>query len=332
MKISNYKNLICELPYQNQGFDIYKKNWRVTSQQQTIDKIFNGSDKITLNRFDIENSKDNLSDFILKTLMWGYPTKGRGKNIDTLLSKNSFKKLISTLSDYLDSEISIERIKSDIKNIDGLGLSTMSKFTNFLNTTINGNKAVILDEQIINAIKRGVFEEFNCLENLKYENAINKYDEYLSVVNTISEEINSEPDHIEIFLFLFGRSLTEIKIQEVAKKDFAFLDDFLESETTGNNIEYLDLFEYVVKNKTFKMELTEFLVIENGFREIWNTEVGEIVGDGQIKNYVYKYIEKKLENKTILEAMPQKDVDECVDLILEYMASIGQFYSDFSKS
>lgn len=112
------------------------------------------------------------------------------------------------------------------------------------------------------------------------------------------------------------------------KKKTAYLDDFLDNEP----IEYLDLFEYVVKNKTFKMELTEFLVIENGFREIWNARLGEIIGDGQIKNYVYKYIEKKLENKTILEPVPQKDVDECVDLILEYMTSIGQFYSDFSKS
>lgn len=111
-------------------------------------------------------------------------------------------------------------------------------------------------------------------------------------------------------------------------KYVAVLDDFHDQKP----IEYLDLFEYVVKSKTFKMELTEFLVVENGFREKWNSNSGELLGDGDIKNFVYRCIEKEIENKTISKHIPQKDVDECVDLILEYMTSIGQYYSDFSKN
>ncbi|MCG2420098.1 hypothetical protein K8089_13795 [Aequorivita sp. F47161] len=214
MKILDYGNLIRELPCQNQGFDIYRKNWFVESQEDNINEIFKNSDKdkkITINRFDIENSKNNLPIFIVKTLMWGYPTKGRGKNIDKLLSKESLTNLISKLQNYSDRDISIELLKSDIKEIDGLGLSTMTKFTNFLNTTINGNKAVILDLQIISAINRGVFEEFKNLERINYDNAIKYYPEYLSIIGTISKKINSTPDQIENFLFLFGRSLSEIK-------------------------------------------------------------------------------------------------------------------------
>lgn len=214
MKILDFRNLIRVLPCQNQGFDIYRKNWLVESQEDNINKIFKNSDKdkkITINRFDIENSKNNLPIFILKTLMWGYPTKGRGKNIDKLLSKESLTNLISKLQNYSDRDISIELLKSDIKEIDGLGLSTMTKFTNFLNTTINGNKAVMLDLQIISAINRGVFEEFKNLERINYDNAIKYYPEYLSIIGTISKKINSTPDQIENFLFLFGRSLSEIK-------------------------------------------------------------------------------------------------------------------------
>lgn len=211
MKIIDYKNLICEIPWQNQGFDIYKKNWFVDSQQQKINEIFGNSDKITINRFDIESSKNNPSEFILKTLMWGYPSKGRGRNIDKLLSKTSLEKLISKLKNYSNSEITIKQLKSDINDIDGLGLSTMTKFTNFLNTKINGNKAVILDLQIISAINRGIFKEFHSLKTINYDNAINNYDEYLTIIGAISKEINSEPDQIENFLFLFGRSLSEIK-------------------------------------------------------------------------------------------------------------------------
>lgn len=90
--------------------------------------------------------------------MWGYPTKGRGKNIDNLLSKNSLKTLTKILNTYRNDDISIDQFKKDIKHISGLGISTISKFTNFLNTTINGHKAVILDLQIINTINKGTFD------------------------------------------------------------------------------------------------------------------------------------------------------------------------------
>lgn len=62
--------------------------------------------------------------------------------------------------------------------------------------------------------------------------------------------------------------------------EFAYLDDFFDQEPE-NNFSFLDLFEYVVINKKFKMELTEFHIIENGFRECWNTNSGELIGDGQ---------------------------------------------------
>lgn len=96
-----------------------------------------------------------------------------------------------------------------------------------------------------------------------------------------------------------------------------------------SNIVYLDLFEYVVQNKTFTMELTEFYVIENGFRECWNERFGELVGDGEFKNYVYRHIEKEVENKTISDYIPQPDVDACVDLILEYLIAIGQYQAEY---
>jgi len=115
------------------------------------------------------------------------------------------------------------------------------------------------------------------------------------------------------------------------KDDFSYLNDFL-SQEPENNFNYLDLFEYVVNNKKFKIELTEFYVIERGFRELWDSNSGELIGDGQFKNYVYKHINKEVENMKISKPIPQKDVDKCVDLILDYMSSIGQYNSDFSNS
>ena len=40
------------MPCQNLGFDIKAQNWKVQPQQKNIDRIFNGEDIITLNRYD----------------------------------------------------------------------------------------------------------------------------------------------------------------------------------------------------------------------------------------------------------------------------------------
>lgn len=214
MKISNFKNFIREFPYLNQSFDIKKKNWKIQSQQKRIDWIFGEKHTITLNRFDLLNTKHDVENFILKTLMWGYPTKGRGKNIENILKKENFERLVKILEKYKDNEIIIEQLKADIKSIAGLGLSTMTKFTHFLDTTIAGNKALILDIQIIEAINTGRFEEFNHLKGITYNNAPKRYPEYLKTISKLSTLINAQPDQIEMFLFTFGRTLSELKSKE----------------------------------------------------------------------------------------------------------------------
>ena len=81
MKISDFRNLINELPYLNQSFNIKESVWKNDSQNELISRIIGDEKSITLNRFDLINSSYNIPEFIIKTLMWGYPAKGRGNNI-----------------------------------------------------------------------------------------------------------------------------------------------------------------------------------------------------------------------------------------------------------
>lgn len=90
----------------------------------------------------------------------------------------------------------------------------MTKFTHFLNTKINGFKTVILDNQIIEAIHTERFEELNSLKGIKYENAVRKYVDYIKLIDKLSKQTRSEPDQIEMFLFTFGRNLSELKGEE----------------------------------------------------------------------------------------------------------------------
>ena len=211
MKIKKFKDFIRELPYLHQSFDIKKQNWKIESQQEKIDWIFNDSEIITLTRFDLINSRHDLESFVFKTLMWGYPTKGIGKNIENMLENGNLERLIKILANYQDNEIGVEQLKEDIELIGGLGLSTITKFIYFLNTKINGNKAVILDIRIIKTINTERFEEFNDLKRITYGNALKHYPEYLKTINELSKSMNVEPDQIEMFLFTFGRTLSELK-------------------------------------------------------------------------------------------------------------------------
>lgn len=209
MKIEKFRKLIQQLPYELQGFDISRKTWEKFEQTKFINRIFENKHSININRFDLINSNGNITDFILKTLMWGYPTGGRGNNIKNLLKEENFNQLKKILETYKNQEITISQLKKDIKSIDGLALSTITKFTHFLDTTIEGKRAVILDFQIIEAINTGRFEEFNSLKGISYQNAPNRYLNYLVIVNELSKKLKVEPDQIEMFFFTFGRLLSE---------------------------------------------------------------------------------------------------------------------------
>lgn len=209
MRIFDFENLIKELPYKNHSFKINKQNWVNTDQTNLIDSFFKENNSIIINRSDLFKCNQNTEELIIKTLMWGYPTKGRGNNINDILEKAQFINLIEILKNYRNKSIQFKDFKKDISNVKGLGLSTMTKFTYFLNTSMNGNKAVIFDNRIQFVLKDKIFQEFNGFEKLSSHNLINYYEDYIVIVNSIANKMKVQPDQIEYFLFLFGRNLSE---------------------------------------------------------------------------------------------------------------------------
>ena len=109
--------------------------------------------------------------------------------------------------------------------------------------------------------------------------------------------------------------------------EIAFLEDFWNSK----GIDFNEMFDYVIKHKDFHLEMKEFYIIERGFRKKWNGTTGEIVGDGDFKNVTYRFIESEIK-KGNTDFIEQEKVDNCIDIILNYMVSIGQWYKDLSKN
>lgn len=208
--IKEFRSLIKEFPIRKHSFDIKRKNWVVKNQDHIVEKIFDGKPVITLTRYDLINANHDAEEFIIKVLLWGYPTKGRGKNIEKVLEPGNFKTLVDMLMKYQENDISIDQLIQGIKTINGLGLSTMTKFTNFMNVRINGHKAVIFDARIIETLNSNRFEELKSLTGINYHNKSRRYLDYIKVLDDLSKQLDVESEQIEMFLFMFGKNLSEV--------------------------------------------------------------------------------------------------------------------------
>ena len=210
VSIFEYKDFIRSFPYKKQSFLIERKNWGEITFQH-LEKIFStyGNGKmVRLNREKLFEDTESTEEFIFKVLLWGYPTRGRGNNIEKLLEKENLEELKIILEKYKNNNISTEELVEDVSKIKGLGISTVSKFLYFLNAKIDGFKALILDDQILNVINRKRISELNQLSSLKRERALKKYSKYLEKMSELSKELECEPDQIEIFLFSFGKNVS----------------------------------------------------------------------------------------------------------------------------
>lgn len=211
MKLSDFSHFIREMPVQYQSFEVKRDQWQFGLRKDIIASIFETHDTISISRSDIFKTENDMERLIIMTLMWGYvyPSRGRGNNIKNLLNVE-WGNLCSILPKYQKKEISIETMKKDIQGINGLGLSTMTKFTYFLGTKICGFESLILDRVIINTIKRSRFSDFDQISNINENRPIDTYEDYIKLMHQISKRINCRPDQLEMFLFTFGNNLTSI--------------------------------------------------------------------------------------------------------------------------
>lgn len=89
-------------------------------------------------------------------------------------------------------------------------------------------------------------------------------------------------------------------------------------------INYENLLRFVVRNKTFNLELKEFYDIEIAFRTLWGKKEGKNLKDSEYKNHVYNFIENEFKNLRINKTISKRKINKCVDLILDYLITIGQ--------
>lgn len=108
--------------------------------------------------------------------------------------------------------------------------------------------------------------------------------------------------------------------------DFSFHSRF----KTDDNIFYqkITLNDYVFLSLSRNISDSHLDLIEEAFLDKWNSSTGMYLGDGYIKNHVYHYLES-----IKLEEYPKQDlVDQVVDLMLDYMAKIGEWDKGYNEN
>lgn len=206
--IENYikhQDLIKKMPVDSHGEKILKKNW---VENLMTKRIFGTKEEVFITRREIrdEVDNDNIEVFLIKSIMWGYPSGRMNiKQID--LSRLVSSDLVEFYKEIKGrKELKWGKNGEEFLQFNGLKLSTVSKFLYFLNIKIDNHFPLILDLQIIQRLKETKFRHDD-FDDLNYDNAPRNYMKYLELMNTISKKIDTKPENVEMFLFLFGKIL-----------------------------------------------------------------------------------------------------------------------------
>ncbi len=213
MRLSSFRDLIAKMPISCQAFTSKRSTWephinRYDVAGEALTAIFGMSGEVTLSRSDLRSlaCKPDLAQFVMATIIWGYPRGMRGNHVSSVISHlGSLTALISTArtQPVLDWSSHFEKVVP----IAGIGLSTYTKFLSFLSVQIQGHTALILDDRIIRISNGGLFEELAPLRGLKEHNAVRSYPEYLVCIHSLARSFEVSAEGIEFFLFEFGLNL-----------------------------------------------------------------------------------------------------------------------------
>lgn len=215
--ISVYQECIRNLPVRNQAFTTNRnyEKWK------HIEDIFNWYQNLNNIIFDnnltYASSRQNLfneqiinTEKLLKIFYWGYPKGFQGytnnvnliSNLELISTELNRIKLIDNLTtnDFL-------QFHNWTQGIDGLGISTYSKFLYFCEIRFNNIPAIILDSRLMKVFNNNIFNEYHLLNGISVNNAHNKYIDYLHLTHDLATLMNTNEENIEQFLFIFGNNL-----------------------------------------------------------------------------------------------------------------------------
>lgn len=198
------------MPVYSHAFTTQKKTWEKFIQQDTslseiFSRIFCEEQKKEISRDELFQlaKKPDLKEFIIATILWGYPAGMRGNNFSEIIKNlNALEKcLVEAKKSINDWDKHYENVRA----IEGIGLSTYSKLLYFCEAKVNNIPCAILDRRIINSVKKGAISGLETLNKITPDNASKRYPEYLKVIHSTARKYDTSHGNVEMFIFLFGQ-------------------------------------------------------------------------------------------------------------------------------
>ena len=176
--------------------------------------FFRMNDTVFLTRKDVFSSasEDNVHLFVLKVLLWGFPTNLHGICRFVFESWNN---VISFARDILASpdltrEYYLNHYVPIIGRCRRVSIAFFSKLMYFAGASIDGHRCIILDSRVRKGIGRIQGERLDGLRNsIRRYNNYRDYAEYVAQISLLNNNplLRVSPDRIEYALFCLGSSI-----------------------------------------------------------------------------------------------------------------------------
>ena len=93
----------------------------------------------------------------------------------------------------------------ELPEINGLGLSTISKLLYFFDVKIGNNPCQIYDGKVIKSLNNNhQIDELSIRNN--WRQTYDDYENYINLLSELSNDYQCSPDQIELFLFMINNS------------------------------------------------------------------------------------------------------------------------------
>ena len=214
ISIKEYAGLIKSLPVGGQFTKIKKdsKFWDPTNTEfsddvkEVVKTVFDecsGDEKyINISRDDIKKTIGTKKK-IVKILMWGYPGGGRYGQVQNILQNmdvltNCLEAINGNYFDSVQDALEHDAL-GNVAEINGLGLSTISKLLYFFDVKVENTPCQIYDGKVIKSLnKNHQIDELSSRDN--WDRIYDDYVEYIKLLSKLSEKCECSPDKIELFL------------------------------------------------------------------------------------------------------------------------------------
>ncbi|MBR3533306.1 MAG: hypothetical protein IKN80_05425 [Clostridiales bacterium] len=203
--ISDYSDLIKLIPAECQSSIIKKAVWdRFNYDVKIKEVIFGSNEEVEISRADIFSEKD-IKKKIVMILMWGYPSGGRGSNIQSVLTSiDDLVGLLSAAAGKNFGRTKANELFKELGKIGGLGVSTWTKFLYFFKVSVDSNKCQIFDMKIVNSLNKKQFSELALNDIQEWRQNNEHYYRYIVFADELARDLGVSAEQVELFLFYFN--------------------------------------------------------------------------------------------------------------------------------